>query len=226
MRKKFDRSLLPDSPNFEHELQLQDSGHDWIAGIDEAGRGPWAGPVTAGAVILPLDEKCIQALEGVRDSKQLSAKKREYLYEVIQEVAIAWQVAHVLPTEIDQMGILPATRTAMRTAVEQLSPAADALVIDAVKFPEWEIAQVSLIKGDQRSLSIAAASILAKVSRDRLMREMELSYPGYGFGQHNGYGTKKHREALSVLGPCEIHRKSYRPIRILLNPDEDRPDSN
>ncbi len=224
MRKKFDRSLLPESPNFEHELILYERGFHSIAGIDEAGRGPWAGPVTAGAVLLPLDENCVQALAGVRDSKQLSAKKRERLYEVIQEVAIDWQVAHVMPAEIDQMGILPATKKAMRMAVEKLSLKVDALVIDAVKFPKWKIEQVSLIKGDQRSLSIAAASIMAKVSRDRLMQDMENQYSGYGFGQHKGYGTKKHREALSVLGPCDIHRKSYKPIQALQSPCEDRPD--
>lgn len=224
MRKKFDRSLLPDSPNFEHELKLRANGFQSIAGIDEAGRGPWAGPVTAGAVILPLDEKCLQELAGVRDSKQLTEKKRDWLYEVIKEVAIDWQVAHIFAEEIDALGILVATKKAMRTAVEQLSPMADALVIDAVKLSDWEIPQVSLIKGDQRSLSIAAASIMAKVSRDRLMRDMEEKYPNYGFAQHKGYGTKKHREALSVMGPCEIHRKSYKPIQTLLNPCEDRLD--
>ena len=224
MRKKFDRSLLPDSPNFEHELKLHAKGFQSIAGIDEAGRGPWAGPVTAGAVILPLDEKCLQELVGVRDSKQLSEKKRDWLYEVIKEVAIDWQVVHIFAEEIDALGILVATKKAMRTAVEQLSPMADALVIDAVKLSDWEIPQVSLIKGDQRSLSIAAASIMAKVSRDRLMRDMEEKYPNYGFAQHKGYGTKKHREALSVMGPCKIHRKSYKPIQAILNPCEDRLD--
>ena len=218
MRKKFDTSLLPDSPNFEHELQLQAFGHKNIVGIDEAGRGPWAGPVTAGAVILPINDQTLNVLQKVRDSKQLNHKKRERLYEEIVQVAIAWKVIHISSSEIDQIGILPATRMAMRYATENLDYKVDALLIDAVKFPEWDIPQRSLIKGDQRSLSIAAASILAKVTRDKLMKKFDQEFPGYSFAQHKGYGTKKHREALSVLGPCEIHRKSYQPIKDILSP--------
>lgn len=216
MRKKFDLSLLPDAPNFYFEKQQKAKGHQSIVGMDEAGRGPWAGPVTAGAIILPINNKTIQTLKQVRDSKQLSHKKRKFLFEIITQTALAWHVVHISSQEIDQIGIMPATKKAMKLAVEGLKINPDSLLIDAVKFPKWKIPQLSLIKGDQRSLSIAAASILAKVSRDRLMKEYALTYPNYGFAQHKGYGTKKHREALSAFGPCLIHRKTYKPIKNLM----------
>ncbi len=186
-----------------------------VAGVDEAGRGPWAGPVVAGAVVLPPDPAVARALAGVRDSKQLSPHQRERLFGVIKSLAVSWAAGVVSCQEIDRLGILPATRLAMRQAIDGLNAlggAPQALLVDAVRLPAIPLPQRSLIHGDALSLSIAAASIIAKVTRDQLMREMDGQYPGYGFARHKGYGTAQHAQALNELGPCPIHRRSFAPV--------------
>lgn len=176
-----------------------------ICGIDEAGRGPLAGPVVAGAVILPEDCEILY----LNDSKKLSEAKREQLYEEIQEKALAWAVGIVSPERIDEINILQATYEAMRQAVSQLMPAPDLLLVDAVHIPEVSQKQVGIIKGDAKSVSIAAASIMAKVTRDHLMLQMDDLYPEYGFASHKGYGSQAHIAAIRQYGPCPIHRRTF-----------------
>lgn len=176
-----------------------------ICGIDEAGRGPLAGPVIAGAVILPVGLK----IEGLNDSKQVSAKRREELYEEIQEKAFSVGLGMSSPERIDEINILQATYEAMQHAVEDLDVVPDLLLNDAVTIPQIPIKQVGIIKGDARSLSIAAASIMAKVTRDRLMVEFAELYPEYGFEKNKGYGSEQHRMALKKYGPCPIHRHTF-----------------
>lgn len=176
-----------------------------ICGIDEVGRGPLAGPVMAGAVILPRDTEILY----LNDSKQLTEKKREELYEVIAEKAVACAVGSASPQRIDEINILQATYEAMREAIGKLVPAPDLLLNDAVRIPLVEIPQIPIIKGDAKSVSIAAASIYAKVTRDRLMMKYEEQYPGYGFASNKGYGSREHIEALRRLGPTPIHRQSF-----------------
>ena len=212
-RKKFDLSLLPPTPNLAFEGELWSAGVAWVAGIDEAGRGALAGPVAAGVVILPQREDLEEVLHGVRDSKQMTAKARGEWFKVIEEVAVGAQAGFAGPEEIDEIGIVPATRLAAVRALTKLSQQPDHLLIDAISIPETNLPETSLIKGDRRSLSIACASIIAKVSRDALMETVEDQYPGYGFSQHKGYGTRMHRNAIADLGPCEIHRFSFAPIR-------------
>jgi len=195
------------------EMTLYAQGYRLIAGLDEAGRGSWAGPVVAGAVILPLNVPDLRRrLEGVRDSKQLTSEERERLYDLIQVTALAVHVGCVPPAYIDEWGIVPATRRAMSLAVAGLSLSPDFLLIDFLRLPTMDIPQRGIAKGDTLSLSIAAASIVAKVTRDRLMVELEDQYPGYGFARHKGYGTAQHRAALAHLGPSPIHRLSYAPV--------------
>ena len=182
-----------------------------ICGIDEAGRGPLAGPVCAAAVILPKDHPILY----VNDSKQLSAKKREELYDVIVREAVSYGVSLVGEKVIDRINILQATYEAMRQAVSKLSPSPRCTLNDAVTFPGLDIRQVPIIKGDAKSCSIAAASVLAKVTRDRLMEEYDSLYPEYGFASHKGYGAKEHIEALKKYGPCPIHRMTF--IKNILN---------
>ena len=177
----------------------------YICGIDEAGRGPLAGPVVAGAVILPKDCEILY----LNDSKKLSAKKREELYDEIMEKAIATGIGMVSPARIDEINILQATYEAMRMAIGELKVAPGILLNDAVTIPQIEIPQVAIIKGDAKSVSIAAASILAKVTRDRLMVKYEEILPGYGFAENKGYGSAAHIEALKSQGPSPIHRKSF-----------------
>ncbi|MCI8947958.1 MAG: ribonuclease HII [Lachnospiraceae bacterium] len=177
----------------------------YICGIDEAGRGPLAGPVVAGAVVLP--ENC-QILY-LNDSKQLSAKKREELYDIIREKAVCTGTGIVGPERIDEINILQATYEAMRQALQGLSVSPDVLLNDAVTIPGVNIRQVPIIKGDAKSVSIAAASIVAKVTRDRMMVEYDRLYPGYGFAANKGYGSGMHLEALKRLGPSPIHRRSF-----------------
>ena len=176
-----------------------------ICGIDEAGRGPLAGPVVAGAVILPKDEKILY----VNDSKKLSEKKREMLYDEIMDRALAVGVGVVGPERIDEINILQATYEAMRQAVAGLGVKPDLLFNDAVEIPGVDIMQVPIIKGDAKSVSIAAASILAKVTRDHMMVEYDQLFPDYGFAKHKGYGTAAHIQAIQELGPCPIHRRSF-----------------
>ena len=203
-------------PNLTYEQRLWDAGYRNVAGLDEAGRGSWAGPVVAAAVILPPDiTQMAQVLSGVRDSKRLSAARREVLLGAIQQHALAWGVGVVPASEIDARGIVPATFQAMSLALTALSLPADHLLIDHLSLPDQPLPQLSLTRGDALVLSIAAASIVAKVSRDRMMVDFDVQFPGYGFGQHKGYGTPQHRGALADLGPCSIHRLSFAPLREL-----------
>lgn len=176
-----------------------------IAGVDEAGRGPLAGPVCAGACILPKDCEILY----LNDSKKLSEKRRESLFSEIKEKAVSWGVGLVGPERIDEVNILNATYEAMQQALSKLSPPADFALVDAVHIPDIEIPQVGIVKGDAKSVSIAAASILAKVTRDHLMTEYDEKYPEYGFAKHKGYGTAAHYEALLKYGLSPIHRKSF-----------------
>lgn len=187
------------------QYERQYAGHALICGIDEAGRGPLAGPVVAGAVILPKDCEILY----LNDSKKLSASKRELLYDEIREKAVAVGVGMASPARIDEINILNATYEAMRDAVAELGVSPDILLNDAVTIPEMSIPQVPVIKGDAKSVSIAAASIIAKVTRDRLMVQYDEILPGYGFAQHKGYGSKEHIEALKRLGATPIHRQSF-----------------
>lgn len=206
------KGMLVQPPTFREEEELRAQGYRLVAGIDEVGRGPLAGPVVAAAVILPFDE-LPSWLRHVRDSKQLTPRQRESVYDCIIESGVAFGVGVVSHEVIDETGIAPATRLAMRHAVEQLSAQPDYLLIDYVRLPELRIPQKSLVNGDSTSLSIAAASIVAKVTRDRLMVKLDSLYPGYGLAQHKGYGTAGHMEALQRLGPCPIHRKTFEPLK-------------
>ncbi len=190
--------------------QLQQYERDYeneglICGIDEVGRGPLAGPVVAGAVILPKNCEILY----LNDSKQLSAEKREQLYDVILEHAVAVGIGIVSPQRIDEINILQATYEAMRQAIEKLNPQPAVLLNDAVRIPQVAIQQVPIVKGDAKSVSIAAASIVAKVTRDRMMEQYEEVFPGYGFARNKGYGSKEHIEALQTMGPTSIHRRSF-----------------
>ncbi|MCI8572707.1 MAG: ribonuclease HII [Lachnospiraceae bacterium] len=187
------------------EFEKKYSAFSCICGIDEVGRGPLAGPVVAGAVILPVDCDILY----LNDSKQLTEKKREELYDVIMEKALAAEVGFVSPKRIDEINILNATYEAMRKAIEKLDPRPDILLNDAVTIPGITIKQVPIIKGDAKSISIAAASIIAKVTRDRLMVKYDAVYPEYGFASNKGYGAKAHMDALRRLGPTPIHRRSF-----------------
>lgn len=177
-----------------------------IAGIDEAGRGPLAGPVVCACVIMPLDEENI--IDGINDSKKLSEKKREILYDKIIEKAISYSIVEVDEKTIDEINILQATKLGMKMALENLKTKPDIVLIDAVKI-DTEIKQDNIIKGDALSYNIAAASILAKVYRDRLMTELSKDYPQYNFEKHKGYGTKEHIEALKKYGKCKLHRNTF-----------------
>lgn len=181
------------------------SDYHAICGIDEVGRGPFAGPVVAAAVILPKDHPILY----LNDSKKLSEKKREQLYDVIMEEAVATGIGMVSPEIIDEINILQATYEAMRIAIEDLNVCPDILLNDAVTIPGVDMKQVPIIKGDAKSVSIAAASIIAKVTRDRLMVQYEEEFPGYDFASNKGYGTKAHIEGLKKFGPCPIHRMSF-----------------
>ena len=206
-------------PDLALELSHYTENHcQLVAGIDEAGRGAIAGPVVAAAVILPLQHPDLaRTLHQVDDSKKLSAARRQQLVAPIIETAIAWAVGFVQANLIDQIGIMPATRRAMMIAVEKLQPPPDFLLIDGrVRLSRLSTPQQSIIRGDSQSLSIASASILAKVARDRMMQELDEVYPPYGFGKHKGYGTAMHRAMLARLGPTPAHRLSFAPIRHLL----------
>ena len=207
--KKFDPSLIPKFPDLSFEVEMWNAGLKFVAGVDEAGRGALAGPVYAGAIILPADPGVSQELQGVRDSKQMTASEREYWAFRLQAIGLAWSVGFATHLEIDEIGIVPATRCAIARAIEQLVVCPQHLLIDYLANPEISIPQTCLVKGDRRALSIAAASILAKTARDEQMRLLDPCYPEYGFARHKGYGTRAHRDALQVLGPSPIHRKSF-----------------
>ena len=186
----------------DYERQMQQKGHTLIGGVDEAGRGPLAGPVVVAGVVMPLDD----LIEGVNDSKKLSEKKREKLYDEIVKKAISWHVAIVDAERIDEINILNATKEGMLQCVENLG--ASCVLIDAVKL-DSKVETVSIIKGDQLSYNIAAASIIAKVTRDRLMKKYALEYPKYQFEKHKGYGTALHVSLLKEYGPCPLHRRTF-----------------
>lgn len=198
---KKERERLQIMKKYEQEY----GEYSYICGIDEAGRGPLAGPVVAGAVILPKDCDILY----LNDSKQLSEKKREELYDIIMEKALATGIGYASPRRIDEINILQATYEAMRQAIGQLSVKPDLLLNDAVTIPGTDIRQIPIIKGDAKSISIAAASIIAKVTRDRLMVQYDEVFPEYGFASNKGYGAKAHLEALKKYGPTAIHRNSF-----------------
>lgn len=206
---------MSSEPHLEHELQLYHQGYHRIAGVDEAGRGALAGPVVAAAVVLPLEApgELLAVLHEVRDSKALTPAHRERLFEIIHRIALAVGVAAVSPLLVDVLGIAHASRLAMRNAVLRLALRPDFLLLDGFPLPLLSTPQRAVIQGDRQSLSIAAASIVAKVSRDRMMVELDTRYPGYGLARHKGYGTQTHRVALLEHGPTLIHRFSYAPVR-------------
>lgn len=189
----------------EFEKEALAKGYKSVCGVDEAGRGPLAGPVCAAAVILPDGV----IIDGVNDSKKLSEKKRESLFDVIREQALSYSIAYATVDEIEEINILNATMLAMRRAIDGLDIKADYAMIDGNKIPPIDIDAECIVKGDAKSMSIACASILAKVSRDRLLYKYAEEYPMYGFDKHKGYGTKVHREAILKYGPCPYHRKSF-----------------
>lgn len=191
--------------DYSIENEYREKGFNVICGVDEAGRGPLAGPVYAAAVILPSD--CV--IEGLNDSKKLTEKKREALFDEIKEKALAYGIASADEKEIDEINILNATFLAMKRAIASLSVRPDLALIDGNQKPHTDIEEVTVIKGDAKSMSIAAASVLAKVSRDRFMLEMAEKYPQYEFARHKGYGTKLHYEKIAQYGVCDIHRRTF-----------------
>ncbi|OGN74415.1 MAG: ribonuclease HII [Chloroflexi bacterium GWB2_49_20] len=209
MIARVDPASLPKFPDFSIEQTLWKIGLTRLGGIDEAGRGAWAGPVSAGVVILPPKLSVLKTLHGVRDSKQMTVQQRESWVPLIQQTCLAWGVGFASAGEIDAIGILPATRLAALRALQNLSLTPEHLITDYLNLPEISIPQTPLIKGDRRSLSVAAASVLAKTSRDALMRQLENDFPAYGFACHKGYGTRRHQEAIRTHGLCIIHRKSF-----------------
>jgi ribonuclease HII len=210
MRNPSDGKPRPDL-DVEHELIGDDCS--LIAGLDEAGRGAWAGPVVAGAVILPLDRHDLaEALVGVRDSKQMTPTQREFWALTIRQIALAVGLGVASSQEVDQLGLIAATREAMARAIIDLGKQPEHLLIDHLPLPEIPLPQTVLTRGDARSLSIAAASVIAKIARDHMMVDLDEHHPGYGFARHKGYGTAQHRAALAHLGPCPSHRFSYAPV--------------
>ena len=206
-------------PSFTEEKMLEAQGYRYIAGIDEVGRGPLAGPVVAAAVILPchIDTPW---LNQVKDSKQLSPARRELLFHHIHEVAISIGIGVAHHKVIDAEGIIRATRLAMKLAIGQLSPPPEFLLIDYMCLPEVPLPQKGITNGDSLCFSIACASIIAKVSRDHMMIELDGIYPGYGLAQHKGYGTREHLACLRRLGPSPIHRQSFKPVKDLIYQDK------
>ncbi len=215
--------MIPEA-DLQHEFRLREQGFRYIAGLDEAGRGAWAGPVVAGAVILPLERfDLAHALTGVTDSKLLTPARREAMVPRILSTAVATGIGFATCEEIDLIGIVPATKLAMRRALAQLDIVPDALLVDSLQLPEIVLPCRSLVKGDQKSVSIAAASILAKVARDQHLDHLDTLYPQYGFRVHKGYGTPLHRHALDTFGPTAVHRRTFGPVRALLDDPTDDP---
>lgn len=204
---------VPKKPTLEYEKQLWGDGFRIVAGLDEAGRGAWAGPVYAAAVVLPTDTRMIDLLNGVRDSKRMTLLQRNRWRRCIQSASISWTIGSATHEEIDKLGIVPATSLAMRRAIDEMTYEPTYLLVDYIEISNCACPQISLTKGDCRSLSIAAASVLAKTARDAYMVKLDQRFPGYGFARHKGYGTRQHRTALTKLGPCPVHRYSFRPIR-------------
>ena len=213
-RKKFDISCLPDCPDLTFEAALWAKGHRFIAGVDEAGRGALAGPVAAGAVVLPFNVPDLSnQLDGVNDSKLMTPEDREEKAAIIKGIALGWGVGYASSKEIDNLGILPATYLAAERALAKIEIKLEHILLDYILLPGNGIPQTPLIKGDARSLSIAAASILAKTERDAVMVKMADDIPGYHFASNKGYGTEVHRQAIEALGPCEQHRKTFSPVK-------------
>ncbi|TAK29763.1 MAG: ribonuclease HII [Chloroflexota bacterium] len=206
-------------PNLLLEMRALAEGHRYIAGVDEAGRGPLAGPVVAAAVILPLGRGA-GWLHLPRDSKQLTAQQREEVFAVITSEALSYGVGAASAAQIDALGIVPATRLAMMTAIAELRLQPNFVLVDAVRLPDLKAPHDAVIKGDDLSVSIAAASIVAKVVRDRQMVELDRLYPGYGFARHKGYPTEAHLKAMAELGPCPEHRRSFRPVAEVMGDEE------
>ena len=200
-------------PSLDEERKLWRAGFVHVAGLDEAGRGALAGPVVAGAVVLPANTRHTGLWAEVQDSKLLSPPRREELAVQIQEQAAAWSLGEASAAEIDASGIAPATRLAMRRAVQALSPAPDHLLLDWVQLKSLNLPQQSFTKGDLKIVSIAAASILAKIHRDRLLCHLHEDYPAYGFHSHKGYAAPSHLAAIEEFGPCPAHRHSFSPMR-------------
>lgn len=196
------------------EIALLKQGYRFIAGLDEAGRGAWAGPVVAAAVMLPIDQPAVAGrLTGLRDSKKLTPRRREHLYDIISDTALAMAVGTVEASTVDTINVVEATRQAMRQAIADLSLRPEYLLLDHIKLPTVDLAQDAFPKADAISLTVAAASVIAKVTRDRLMVAYHQRYPEYAFDRHKGYGTQYHRNALVRCGPCPLHRMSYAPLR-------------
>ncbi len=210
---------MTEYPSLNLELELWARGFRRVGGVDEAGRGALAGPVAAAVAILPPDPHIGEILRGVRDSKVMTPAQREAWAEKLPALLLDFGVGFASPEEIDVLGILPATRLAVKRALAALSAPPDHLLLDYLKLPAVDIPQHSLPKGDRRVLSIAAASVLAKTRRDALMRACEAQYPGYGFARHKGYGTAAHRAALQTLGPTPLHRRSFAPLRLAIEGD-------
>jgi len=213
MRSRLDPCLIPSKPNLDFESAFWKAHIPYIAGIDEAGRGALAGPVAVGAVILPPNPDIEETLSEVRDSKELTPSERESLKGRIQGEALGWNVAFATSDEIDMWGIIPAIRLAAQRAIDNIHPFPKHLLLDYLQLPDNPIPQTWLVKGDARSLSIAAASILAKTIRDKHLVELEKQYPAYQLFQNKGYGTKAHRKAIAEKGPTPIHRMSFAPMR-------------
>lgn len=217
MSRRFDPRLLPAAPDLSFEKSLWEVGIDNIAGVDEAGRGALAGPVAAAAVVLYPTKSKPSLLDGLRDSKQLSPPRRDEWAEIIRQEAQAWGVGFASYNEIDLWGIVPATRMAAMRALDGIELPINHILLDYLFLPEVRIPQTNLIKGDQRSLSIAAASILAKTARDKQLMQLDPEFPGYFFAEHKGYATSQHLAALERLGPSPIHRKSFAPVKERIN---------
>lgn len=204
-------------PSLEEEWSLHSQGYRAIAGLDEAGRGAWAGPLVAAAMILPLDSPTlVRDLAGIRDSKRLTPRRRAYFYEKISQSRFSWGVGIVSSALLDELGVVEATRLAMRRALDNLTIPADYLLIDGFPLSHKDLPHRGIVGGDDLCFSISAASIVAKVTRDRMMVALDRVFPGYGFARHKGYGTQQHREALYRLDPCPIHRLSYAPMRLMI----------
>ena len=214
MRQKFDLTTLPPEPDFRFEAELWAGGVQFVAGVDEAGRGALAGPVSAAALVFPPALSLCEALHGVRDSKQMTPEQREVWAARLPDLCLGYGVGFSSHKEIDQLGIVPATRLAVHRALEVLPLAPQHLLVDFLQLPGCPLPQTPLVKGDARSLSIAAASILAKTCRDAELRRLDREYPGYGFAAHKGYCVAAHLEALARLGPSPVHRLSFRPCML------------
>ena len=211
MKKPVDGKRRPD---LAIEFELLGDGCSTLAGLDEAGRGAWAGPVVAAAVVLPLDRPDLaESLAGVRDSKQMTSNQREFWASAIRQIAFGVGLGVASSQDVDQRGLIAATREAMARALGDLGKQPEHLLIDHLPLPDIPLPQPVLTRGDARALSIASASVIAKVARDHMMVDLDEHHPGYGFARHKGYGTSEHLAALAEHGPCPIHRRSFAPLR-------------